>query len=117
MPLGTVVLRNECLLSWQLEALKGQHSDLSQQLGALRSGAVPKQEELDQIQNLDKEIAEGESLLTDLNRKSKKLREKVKGGSFTEAHRFFDFNAPFFFQCSSDLDIPLFFHFVNSDCY
>jgi structural maintenance of chromosome 4 len=78
MPLGTVVLRNECLLSWQLEALKGQHSDLSQQLGALRSGAVPKQEELDQIQNLEKEIAEGESLLTDLNRKSKKLREKAK---------------------------------------
>jgi hypothetical protein len=116
MPLGTVVLRNECLLSWQLEALKGQHSDLSQQLGALRSGAVPKQEELDQIQSLDKEIAEGESLLTDLNRKSKKLREKVRG-SFTEARRFIDFNAPFFFQCPSDLDITLFFHFVNSDCY
>ncbi|CAK9223237.1 unnamed protein product [Sphagnum troendelagicum] len=65
-------------MQMELEALKGQHSDLSQQLGALRNGAVPKQEELDQIQNLDKEIAEGESLLTDLNRKSKKLREKAK---------------------------------------
>lgn len=62
----------------QLEALKGQQSDISKQLEALKSGAVPNKEELDQIQSLDTEVAQGEALLADLNKKSSKLRAKVQ---------------------------------------
>jgi peptidoglycan hydrolase CwlO-like protein len=62
----------------QLETLKGQQSDISKQLEALKSGSVPNKEELDQIQSLDTEVAEGEALLADLNKKSSKLRAKVQ---------------------------------------
>ena len=62
----------------QLEALKGQQSDISKQLETLKSGAVPDKEELDQIQSLDAEVAQGEALLADLNKKSSKLRAKVQ---------------------------------------
>lgn len=62
----------------QLEALKGQQSDISKQLEALKTDAVPNKEELDEIQTLDEEVAQGESLLADLNKKSSKLRAKVQ---------------------------------------
>lgn len=62
----------------QLEALKGQQSDISKQLEALKNSAVPNKEELDQIQSLDAEVAQGEGLLADLNKKSSKLRAKVQ---------------------------------------
>lgn len=65
-------------IKMELEALKGQQSDVSKQLEALKSGAVPNKEELDQIQSLDTEVAQGEALLADLNKKSSKLRAKAQ---------------------------------------
>lgn len=62
----------------QLDALKGQQSDISKQLEVLKSEAIPKKEELDQVQTLDTEVAQGEALLGDLNKKSSKLRAKVQ---------------------------------------
>ncbi|XP_024402503.1 structural maintenance of chromosomes protein 4 [Physcomitrium patens] len=63
-------------IKMELEALKGQQSDISKQLEALKTDAVPNKEELDEIQTLDEEVAQGESLLADLNKKSSKLRAK-----------------------------------------
>lgn len=71
-----------CFVFEQLEALKGQQSDITKQLDALKSGSVPEKEELDQIQILDNEVAQGEALLADLNKKSSKLRDKVQYASF-----------------------------------
>ncbi|KAG0563982.1 hypothetical protein KC19_8G073300 [Ceratodon purpureus] len=65
-------------IKMELEALKGQQSDISKQLEALKSSAVPNKEELDQIQSLDTEVAQGEALLADLNKKSSKLRAKAQ---------------------------------------
>jgi hypothetical protein len=62
----------------QLDALKGQQSDISKQLEVLKCEAIPKKEELDQVQTLDSEVAQGEALLSDLNKKSSKLRAKVR---------------------------------------
>lgn len=65
----------------QLDALKGQQSDISKQLEVLKCEAIPKKEELDQVQTLDSEVAQGEALLSDLNKKSSKLRAKVRPNS------------------------------------
>ncbi|KAG0607985.1 hypothetical protein M758_8G069200 [Ceratodon purpureus] len=65
-------------IKMELEALKGQQSDISKQLEALKSSAVPNKEELYQIQSLDTEVAQGEALLADLNKKSSKLRAKAQ---------------------------------------
>lgn len=65
-------------IKMELEALKGQQSDISKQLETLKTGAVPNEQELDQIQSLDAELAQGEALLADLNKKSSKLRAKAQ---------------------------------------
>lgn len=73
---------------------------------------MPNREELDQIQSLDAELAQGEALLADLNKKSSKLRAKVQFVSVTSILFFYRLKSMLPMRCTN-LGLIFMFYFTT----